>query len=797
MFVNRSTNHPYESLPEVFMLTSYNSQLPSSFSEAQKNILEELRDTEIKFKDFLLCISSARESIIYAIKSAEINISLSEYDTTAIFITFDEIANLSKKTSDLLSKILNSKNPVEVAKLLNEYLLQLPKYADAMYRGVVRYKLLIKAGDEIVTLIDDVTKNILSDPKFENLSFSSFCIMPVQRLPRLILMFTELCKQTTPRLAYYPALCRTLTQLKDDADKINGKIKDLESVILKEKTKELEITELLENILNVDVNDPSFVETRKNFTQLINLASELVIQSKVTIDKQNLEDNSRAQALITRKQRSLVRCATHFSVKYQQYTTLISTITGIYGKQNQEGNELPKRILMLLQESQLVFQTHYAQALQSEYDKQDIQCNLKIRLDVTVETTNMLAILGRQFSVCHRIDPKKPGIFEYVDDVNMPVLQFSQKGTYIELTIFNKFYLDDLEAVIFQLQDRLSYKETKAEISFESNDDKRNNVRDFVRIAGALISGGVYKVESNWHNELKRHARQFPDDLIYNIFKEMAKIKLKVPDPKLQKQSKFNLIQRLTNNRLIPVSVLDFEVDDNMLIVVSSQDPHLALPQISAAVNAGFSFYCKKYVKLAKNIAALPQPELLLSIKVPLSEAIISRLNQTLNKKHFVMMERMGSQHLTDVSSRRNLSVPDFLRAKKDMSADEKSETAKPPEKTSPPPRQYHSLNDLNKLTSTVTNINLNRTFTVIEKENHPEQILEHPKMSSDITIERKQTTVLAIAKKFEKAEVLNNSFNREYTPMRNERAKQTLQAPTSESEIVKRDPQKLNKLYK
>lgn len=772
------------------MLVSVSSQNSSFFSEDQKHILEEMRDTEIKFKNYLDCILSAKEAVIHELKSTEINVALSEYDAVAIFVTLREIANLSVRTADILDKIFTSRNSTQVVKLLDEYMQFLPNYADAMYQGVVRYKLLVNALGEKANLLDEATRNALTDPKFESLSFSSFCIMPVQRFPRVILMLTDLCKNTSSTLAYYQPLAKTLSRFKDETDKINENIKELETVLLIDKAKELKIEELLKKTLSPDGNDALPIEMLSSFIRLVRLASKLVIHSKLGLDKSVIESNDqRATTLIKRKQHVLHQHAAEFGAKYQEWGGVLNKIEDISEKERVNGNGLPDSLTKLLQQAYQVYQKQYLPGLKAEQDPRDrVKYNLGIQLEFAIETRAMLAILGSHFSDCHRREQKKPAIFEYVDDIDMPVLQFNQKVTSIELIIFSKSYLDDLESIIFQLQNKLPFKENRAEIILESNDERRAVIRSFVRISGALISIGVHKIDSNWLNELKLHARQFPEDLNYNVFKEISKLKSKDSNLSLQKQMKFNLIQRLVNNRLIPLSSVDFDVDDNMLIVVNTQDPYLGLPQIAAAINAGFSFFCKKFDKLEKRIAKLQQPELLLSIKVPLSEAIASRLNQTLNKKYFIMMERKESQHLTDVASRRNLSVPNFLRDKKSTLEDEKKEA---PEKLSPP-RQHRSLTDLKKITAD-DNFNLGRPFFLKEKISTPDLVKPLP----GLIAEKKTSMVLAMAQKFDKEGSLNpRSRSYTYTPMRSVKANdKSLNKNTNEVSGVKPITEKLDKL--
>lgn len=192
--------------------------------ELRARVAKELLETERSYVEKLNVLVEVFED---AFRKADI---LTNDQFVHIFSNIDIIRNFNTILLKDLEQILNNWSYdtrlsgvfLQMADFLKLYTTYINNYSSALETVT-----FCKQSSVFSSLLEKCESN----PRCDSLNFPSLLIMPVQRIPRYILLLTEIHKHTPKNHPDYEKLTQSLNKVKEVADDINEARRDAESLV--------------------------------------------------------------------------------------------------------------------------------------------------------------------------------------------------------------------------------------------------------------------------------------------------------------------------------------------------------------------------------------------------------------------------------------------------------------------------------------------------------------------------------------------------------------------------------------
>eukprot|EP01130_Rhizamoeba_saxonica_P003670 TRINITY_DN1529_c0_g1_i1.p1 TRINITY_DN1529_c0_g1~~TRINITY_DN1529_c0_g1_i1.p1 ORF type:complete len:895 (-),score=222.87 TRINITY_DN1529_c0_g1_i1:23-2671(-) len=200
------------------------------FKTQRDRVAFEILSTEMSYgKSILICRELHKNVLSTASETGFI--TLTDIDIRELFGTISEISgvsmlfqeNLIKKFSDWSDQQIIGDLFIEIAPFLAVY-----KSYTAGYGNAIKNLSTFSSKDK---QFDFLLEQLLEHPLCKQKGLSSFLIMPVQRIPRYVLLLMDLIKATDENHPDYPLLKSALDIIKHQADAIDEAVFEAENAI--------------------------------------------------------------------------------------------------------------------------------------------------------------------------------------------------------------------------------------------------------------------------------------------------------------------------------------------------------------------------------------------------------------------------------------------------------------------------------------------------------------------------------------------------------------------------------------
>jgi len=185
-----------------------------------KRIIQELVSTEETYQKYLsVCLGVWIKPLLLRAQTAGCSISLEDAKILA-----SNMEELASKISPLLAALQDRLQHYNPNTTTIGDLFQNVDWLELYTEYVCNYHAQIQKVGELVSKADfpSAQDNAAVD---ERLSIASYLVMPVARVPRYLLLLTELLRSTPDNHPDYPLLMAGIAELREEADKINDRFK--------------------------------------------------------------------------------------------------------------------------------------------------------------------------------------------------------------------------------------------------------------------------------------------------------------------------------------------------------------------------------------------------------------------------------------------------------------------------------------------------------------------------------------------------------------------------------------------
>jgi hypothetical protein len=184
----------------------------------RKRVVDELLTTEANYVKGLEVVV---KQVVSPLKQTTLRV-LNEEELDVIFLNIEEILTLQQNFLDLLQKRVatwSTKATIGDVILDNcDFLIKYKKYLTNYNTSLVALRHLVKRKPDFAQIKQSFE---VQQQKTTALTLDSFLIMPVQRIPRYVLLLKELLKYTNPSHPDFPLLEQAYAKVKKILDELN------------------------------------------------------------------------------------------------------------------------------------------------------------------------------------------------------------------------------------------------------------------------------------------------------------------------------------------------------------------------------------------------------------------------------------------------------------------------------------------------------------------------------------------------------------------------------------------------
>ncbi|KAF2075495.1 hypothetical protein CYY_003187 [Polysphondylium violaceum] len=232
--------------------SSLSAEEKEKFDLKRKNIAEEILQTE---KVYVGKLKAVVDVYLIPLKTAATENPHPPLSIDQVHTIFSEILTIYNYNTHFLQKLEErmKSNTGNSTLILGDIFLSITDFLKS-------YSVYINNYSKALQTLEKVRKNqnvenlfqiFASNPACDNLDLTSLLIMPVQRIPRYILLLTEMVKNTDPKLPEHANLTKALDKMKHLASDMNDNRREAELM-----NKMYELQSLLEG-LKEDFINPS------------------------------------------------------------------------------------------------------------------------------------------------------------------------------------------------------------------------------------------------------------------------------------------------------------------------------------------------------------------------------------------------------------------------------------------------------------------------------------------------------------------------------------------------------------
>lgn len=184
-------------------------------------VIDELIQSEDKYKNSLLCI---KNNVILKFREKKF---LTKDEESTIFSTLETIAEFSQNLYNILSGVYNN-NFIRYKTKIADLILNLMPYFKVYtpyfnnFEHSRQFLEKIRKNSKIAAWLNE---NELK-PQLENLDLASLLIKPIQRLPKYVLLFKDLKKNTEENHPDYPNIVKALEKFEQINSEFNSQMKE-------------------------------------------------------------------------------------------------------------------------------------------------------------------------------------------------------------------------------------------------------------------------------------------------------------------------------------------------------------------------------------------------------------------------------------------------------------------------------------------------------------------------------------------------------------------------------------------
>eukprot|EP01126_Amoeba_proteus_P016866 TRINITY_DN1792_c2_g2_i1.p1 TRINITY_DN1792_c2_g2~~TRINITY_DN1792_c2_g2_i1.p1 ORF type:complete len:360 (+),score=50.44 TRINITY_DN1792_c2_g2_i1:60-1139(+) len=196
----------------------------------RKATIEEILRTEETY------LSSIKRVIDEVLVPARTSNLLYDDDLHSVFSVLENLYTINRELRSRLEeavlKVYRNEDEKDEKLMIGSIFLEMApyfksysQYCDNYDRSMKTTTLLSRTNQAWVELLESLRLH----PEGKGLSLVMYLIMPVQRIPRYLLLLSSLCEYTDPRHEDYPNICNAISAIKSVAESVNASVKNAEN----------------------------------------------------------------------------------------------------------------------------------------------------------------------------------------------------------------------------------------------------------------------------------------------------------------------------------------------------------------------------------------------------------------------------------------------------------------------------------------------------------------------------------------------------------------------------------------